>query len=177
MSACLNWFFSENTQVPDMDIIFCFRMAASSDSLVDFVKNTEEDEESTSFNRRHQELVRKLQSKKQTGAVRPRVTTKVTVARKSRKPGQDNKVQVKNTFFTFTEIVSRLQSEHRKQAVTGKIRSQVAAKVGLLSEKFKGLAGKIQGFFDDIKQLEINCVRNLVRRKFTNGSFITQLLL
>ena len=41
-------------------------MAASSDSLVDFIEDTEEDEESSFLNRRHQELVRKLQSKKQT---------------------------------------------------------------------------------------------------------------
>ena len=43
-------------------------MAASSDSLVDFVENTEEDQESAFLKRRHQELVRKLQSKKQAGA-------------------------------------------------------------------------------------------------------------
>ena len=71
--------------------------------------------------------------------------------------------------------MSKLQSEQRKQAVTGKIRSQVAAKVELLSEKFKGLADQIQGFLDDLKQSEINCVRNLVRRNFTYDSFITQL--
>merc|ERR1719154_223437 len=38
------------------------------------------------------------------------------------------------------EIVLRLESEQQKQVDTGKIRTQVAAKVGLLSEKFKGLA-------------------------------------
>ena len=43
-------------------------MAASSDSLVDFVENTEEDQESVFLKRRHQDLVRKLQSKKQAGA-------------------------------------------------------------------------------------------------------------
>ena len=62
--------------------------------------------------------------------------------------------------------MSRLESEQQKQAVTGMIRTQVAAKVGLLSEKFKGLAGQIQGFLDDLQQLEINCVRNLVRSKY-----------
>ena len=67
--------------------------------------------------------------------------------------------------------MSKLQSEQRKQAVTGKIRSQVTGKVELLSEKFKGLAGQIQGFLDDLKQFEINCVRNLVRRNFTYDTF------
>ena len=46
-------------------------MAASSDSLVDFIEDTEEDEESSFLNRRHQELVRKLQSKKKTGTGLP----------------------------------------------------------------------------------------------------------
>ena len=46
-------------------------MAASSDSLVDFIEDTEEGEESSFLNRRHQELVRKLQSKKQTGTGLP----------------------------------------------------------------------------------------------------------
>ena len=46
-------------------------MAASSDSLVDFIEDTEEDEESAFLNRRHQELVRKLQIKKKSGTGLP----------------------------------------------------------------------------------------------------------
>ena len=73
--------------------------------------------------------------------------------------------------------MSRLESEQQKQAVAGKIRTQVAAKVGLLSEKFKGLAEQINGFLDDLQQLEMTCVRNLVRSKNKYAGLITQLLL
>ena len=90
MSACINWFF--------------FREYTSPDSLVDFVKNTEEVEESTIT---RQICSAKIAESSSAPSASSSVTTKVTVARTSRKPGQDNKVQVKNTFFTFREIVSR----------------------------------------------------------------------
>ena len=60
--------------------------------------------------------------------------------------------------------MTRLLSEKRNQAAAGRIKDQVAAKVEILGEKFKGLVEKIQGFLETLKELEINCVNNLVSK-------------
>ena len=60
--------------------------------------------------------------------------------------------------------MSRVLSEQKQRAVTGKIRDKVAAKVSLLGEKFLGLGRKIQGLLDGLKELETSCVKTLVSR-------------
>ena len=57
-------------------------------------------------------------------------------------------------------------SEQRHQAAAGRIKAQVTAKVEIIGEEFKGLAEKVQDFLEALKELEINCVRNWVRKTF-----------
>jgi len=59
------------------------------------------------------------------------------------------------------DIVTRLLSEQRHQAAAGRIKAQVAAKVEIIGEKFKSLAEKVQDFLEALKELEINCAKNL----------------
>ena len=58
--------------------------------------------------------------------------------------------------------MTRLLCEQRQQAAEGEIRAQVAVKVGVLGEKFKGLAEKIEGFLDKLKDFESICIKSLV---------------
>ena len=60
--------------------------------------------------------------------------------------------------------MTRLLSEQRQQAASGRIKAQLAAKVEIVGEKFKDLRDKVQGFLETLKELEINCVRNLVSK-------------
>ena len=64
----------------------------------------------------------------------------------------------------YRDIVTRLLSEQRHQAAAGRIKAQVAAKVEIIGEKFKGLAEEILGFLEALKELEINCAKNLVSK-------------
>ena len=93
-------------------------MAASSDSLVDFIEDTEEDEESSFLNRRHQELVRKLQSKKKAGTGLPggflrdpkKTISPVTKPKSSFLPIKEFKVSRSSASLTSPGITMTVES-------------------------------------------------------------------
>ena len=58
--------------------------------------------------------------------------------------------------------MTRLLSEQRNQAAAVEIKAQVAAKVGVIGVNYKGLAEKVQSLLDKLKNLEANCIKNLV---------------